>query len=154
MQEDLVFRNPLNEGYIIISSVVLRLTNRHRQITSNAHEAGGILLGERRGRHIEVTFATTPKRGDKSSRTGFHRRSPFHQRFATRNWRRLGGKLDYVGEWHTHPELNPRPSTIDQKEWNKLIRTRKNGLVFMILGTSGLWLGFANCDAIAELSQA
>jgi integrative and conjugative element protein (TIGR02256 family) len=153
VQEDLVFQNPLNDGLIIVTSAVLRQINRHRQITAEDHEAGGILLGARRGRHIDITFATTPKRGDRGSRAGFHRLSPFHQSFAIRAWRRLCRKLDYVGEWHTHPERNPSPSRIDRAEWAKLMRSRRSELVFMILGISGVWLGLSNRGIVKELAR-
>lgn len=152
MQEDLVFRNPLNNGFIIVTSSVLRQIKGYRQIALADREAGGILLGARRGRHIDITFATTPKRGDSRSRIGFARLSQFHQDFAIRAWRRFGRKLDYLGEWHTHPELNPSPSPIDRAEWRKLMRSRKNDLVFVILGISGVWLGASHCGVVRELA--
>lgn len=152
MQEDLVFRNPWNDGFIIVTSSVLRQIKGYRQIASADREAGGILLGVRRGRHIDITFATTPKRGDIRSRIGFSRLSLFHQDFALRAWRRFGRKLDYVGEWHSHPELNPYPSPIDRAEWRKLMRSRKSDLVFVILGISALWLGASHCGEVRELA--
>lgn len=153
MQEDLVFPTPLNDGFIIVTSAVLRQVNRHRQGTLEKHEAGGILLGARRGRHIDITLATTPKHGDRRSRASFHRLSQFHQSFAIRAWRRLGRKLDYVGEWHTHPEHNPSPSHIDRAEWAKLIRSHRRDLVFMILGISGVWLGLSSHGVVKELAR-
>jgi integrative and conjugative element protein (TIGR02256 family) len=151
MQQDLVFRNPANDGFVIVTAAVLRQVTKHRQTAGHHQEAGGILLGSRRGRHIEITFATTPKRGDKRSRTAFHRLSLFHQRFATRAWLRLGRTLDYLGEWHTHPERDPSPSLIDRGEWTKLVRSNKRELVFLILGISGVWIGLSNSGVVREL---
>lgn len=153
MQEDLVFQDPTNDGFVIVTSPVLRQINRYRQGAMHDVEAGGILLGARRARHIDITLATTPKHGDKRSRVGFHRLSSFHQSFAIRAWRRFGRKLDYVGEWHTHPERNPSPSPIDQMEWAKLMRTRNSDLVFMILGISGVWLGVSHRGVVKELAK-
>lgn len=147
----MIFRNPASAGFIIVTAPALRQINRHRQTSSRRHEAGGILLGLRRGRHIEVTFVTTPKRGDKSSRTAFERLSFFHQGFAIRAWRRFGRKLDYLGEWHTHPEHNPSPSPIDCAEWAKLMLSSKRELVFLILGISGLWLGVSNRGVVSQV---
>lgn len=152
MQQDLVFRNSVNDAFIIVTSAVLRQMNRHRQIGLRDHEGGGILLGARRGRHIDITFATTPKRGDKRSRTSFHRFSRFHQTFAIHAWQRLSRKLDYVGEWHTHPECNPYPSPIDRAEWAKLMRSNKSELVFIILGISGIWMGLSNGGVVNQLA--
>jgi integrative and conjugative element protein (TIGR02256 family) len=153
LQEDLVFRNPTNDGFIIVNASVLRQVNQHRQTVSYHHEAGGILMGLRRGRHIEITFATTPKREDRRTRMTFQRLSLFHQRFAVRAWHRFGRKLDYVGEWHTHPEHAPVPSPIDRVEWAKLMRSSRSELVFMILGISGLWLGLSNRGAVKQLPR-
>lgn len=141
VQQDLVLRHPRGHGFIIVNASVMRQIGRHRQTARYQPEAGGILMGLRRGRHIEVTMATTPKRADRRTRTAFDRASPFHQEFAVRAWRRFGCKLDYVGEWHTHPEHQPRPSMIDEAEWAKLIRRGKRDLLFIIVGISGMWIG-------------
>lgn len=143
MQRDLVLRHPHSQGFIIVNASVMRQIGRHRQTARHHPEAGGILMGLRRGRHIEVTIVTTPKRTDKRTRTGFDRASPFHREFAVRAWRRFGRKLDYLGEWHTHPEHRPRPSMIDEAEWAKLIRGGKRELLFIIVGISGMWIGMS-----------
>lgn len=143
LQQDLVFRNPLNDGFIIINASVMRQMDKHRQIRGHHREAGGILMGRRRGRHLEVTIATTPKRDDKRTRLGFERISLFHQKFAIRAWQRFERTLDYVGEWHTHPENTPRPSGIDRTEWAKLLRANKRELLFVIVGISDIWVGIS-----------
>lgn len=143
MQQDLVLRNPCNEGFIVVNASVVRRIKQYRQLAGHHREAGGILLGHRRGRHIEVTLATTPKRDDKRARMAFERLSLFHQSFAIRAWRRFGRTLDYVGEWHTHPEHRPRPSTIDRTEWEKLLRASNRELLFMIVGISEMWVGIS-----------
>ncbi len=149
LHQDIVFRNPQNDGFIIVNASVVRQMDKHRQIAGHHCEAGGILMGLRRGRHLEVTIATTPKREDKRTRIGFERISPFHQKFAVRAWRRLEYKLDYVGEWHTHPENSPRPSGIDKAEWAKLIRLNKRELLFIIVGISDTWVGMSRRGGVA-----
>ena len=151
MPEDLVFQNPLDDGFVIVTSSVLRQINKYRQIAVFDVEAGGILLGARRGRHIDITFATTPKRGDRGSRASFLRFSSFHQSFAVRAWHRFSHKLDYVGDWHTHPKRNPSPSPIDRMEWLKLARLRKTDIVFLILGISGVWMGVSQHGVVRDL---
>jgi integrative and conjugative element protein (TIGR02256 family) len=141
MSGDLTFTNPINDGFVLIDAPVVRQICRHRQNGAMASEAGGILLGSRRGRHIEVTMATSPKQSDKQGRTAFHRLSDYHQVYAIRAWRRLGKTVDYVGEWHTHPESTPSPSGVDKSEWSKLTRTRANELLFLIVGIEGIWAG-------------
>jgi integrative and conjugative element protein (TIGR02256 family) len=152
VQEDLVFRNPLNDGFILIAAAVVQQIRRHRQLTAFSTEAGGILLGLRRGRHLEVTMATTPKRADWRSRLGFHRLSRFHQKHATRAWLRFQRTVDYLGEWHTHPERFPTPSGIDRAEWGKLTRSRTSDLLFVIVGTEGLWVSIGKQGRICPIS--
>ncbi|RQL70933.1 hypothetical protein BJI62_20455 [Acinetobacter pittii] len=35
------------------------------------------------------------------------------------------GILQYIGEWHTHPEPQPRPSNCDYQGWSQLISNGK-----------------------------
>jgi integrative and conjugative element protein (TIGR02256 family) len=46
-----------------------------------------------------------------------------------------------VGEWHTHPEATPAPSSIDVSEWKSLCRNNEQPLIFVILGTAHDWYG-------------
>jgi integrative and conjugative element protein (TIGR02256 family) len=49
---------------------------------------------------------------------------------------------DYVGEWHTHPEDVPAPSTIDLQEWS-IVMKRNPGkpMIFLIVGRKEEWFG-------------
>ena len=47
---------------------------------------------------------------------------------------RLGGKGDLVGEWHSHPENNPKPSHIDIKSWRRVVAYTEKPMVFIIVG--------------------
>jgi integrative and conjugative element protein (TIGR02256 family) len=99
-------------------------------------------------------MATTPKKADRQNRIAFERISAFHQKFAVRAWRRLGRTVDYLGEWHTHPESLPRPSGIDRSEWSRLTRLRTNELLFLILGMDGIWLGIAKHRQLHQIAQS
>jgi len=54
----------------------------------------------------------------------------------------------YIGDWHTHPEKNPKPSWIDKVSYKKTLRTiilQTNFVVFLIVGNgddimNSLWL--------------
>ncbi len=35
------------------------------------------------------------------------------------------GILQYIGEWHTHPEPQPRPSNCDYQGWSQLLSNGK-----------------------------
>ena len=46
-------------------------------------------------------------------------------------------KYYYIGDWHTHPEKNPKPSWIDKVSYKKTLKTivlQTNFVVFLIVG--------------------
>lgn len=116
----------------------------HDQTRSNATEAGGILMGHRAGGHIHVISATGPLQNDKRTRLSFDRLDAGHQQIAHDSWASSGGSIDYVGDWHTHPQDIPIPSQKDYIEWKKLTKVLPSSHLFAIVGTSGnrLWLGY------------
>jgi integrative and conjugative element protein (TIGR02256 family) len=98
-------------------------------------EVGGLLLGFRRDPHLEITDITLPSPRDSRHRHRFVRQCDSHQRRATAAWESSGGLIDYVGEWHTHPEAIPSPSDTDRK--SLLVRSqqhRSETLVEIIIG--------------------
>lgn len=130
-------------GRIILLQPVLAPTfHTYRQVASKLTEAGGILLGYRRDPHLEVTQVTEPGLRDIRRRMFFDRRDESHKRFAIEAWNSSGQFLDYVGDWHTHPEPAPSPSLIDRKQWQSF-RTNKaeNPMLQVIVGTEEIWVG-------------
>jgi integrative and conjugative element protein (TIGR02256 family) len=103
-------------------------------------EAGGILLGCYRGPHIEILECTTPMPLDKRTRYGFVRCDPGHQRRALAAWKVSDRTVNFVGEWHTHPEENPTPSRVDQNTWADQMGQRRNDpLIFIIAGLAAVY---------------
>jgi integrative and conjugative element protein (TIGR02256 family) len=49
-------------------------------------------------------------------------------------WIRTSGTLDYLGEWHTHPEDTPRPSSIDRQQWHTVCDSTTVAIAFVIVG--------------------
>lgn len=143
MREPLICANPFERGaFVLVEPHVVQGVFAQRQRGPTDPEAGGILLGMRRGEHIHVTQLTGPGPEDRRTRTAFHRAKRSHQELALRQWRASGGVMDYLGEWHTHPEIKPSPSATDFREWRTLLRSYDAALVFLIAGTQEqLWLG-------------
>jgi integrative and conjugative element protein (TIGR02256 family) len=139
----MLLKHPLAgpDARVLIEDDVLHRLQAYRQIGRAAREAGGVLLGYRRGEHLHVAAATVPAALDQRSRYGFVRLDPSHQARATRGWKLSGGRLDYLGDWHTHPEADPQPSGLDCLEWRKLCLTVGAGLLFVVVGTEGWWFG-------------
>lgn len=154
MLTPLVLRRPDDDGFVLIEERVLQLFGQHRQLLQGAPESGGILLGYRRGSHLHVTEATAPLVSDQASRTHFFRAAAPHQQAALVRWRESGGIMDYLGEWHTHPEHSPSPSTIDTGGWQRICSKRKTPMLFVIAGTQDrLWISLGTPKGLHSLVE-
>jgi integrative and conjugative element protein (TIGR02256 family) len=148
----LIWQNPwLADSKILVEAIPLESVDQYRQNNEVIPEAGGILLGYRREAHLHITMATHPQPSDKRRRYWFSRSPSYHQQVAIRQWQASGMTMDYLGEWHTHPETIPSPSSLDLLEWGKICRKRPSAMVFAIVGWSGdIWLGVSQGNAIAQ----
>jgi integrative and conjugative element protein (TIGR02256 family) len=81
---------------------------------------GGLFLGTRSVNVIEITGLTTPFPQDRATLTSFTLKDPLHQSIVDSQWRLSGGVINYIGDWHTHPEKDPTPSYIDKEYWKRL----------------------------------
>ena len=154
MLSPLVLRRPDDDGFVLVEEQVLQVFVRHRQLHQDARESGGILLGYRRGSHLHVTEATAPLDSDQASRTRFFRSATPHQQAALARWRESGDTMDYLGEWHTHPEYNPSPSTIDMRGWQHICSMRKAPMVFVIAGIQDrLWIGLGISTGLRSIPE-
>lgn len=150
--EPLVFTRP-HGGRLKVDRGALAVIARHVQHAGDAPEAGGVLLGRRIADTFDVVVdaATEPMAADRRSRFRFVRHRRGHQLAIDRAWRRSGGRLGWLGEWHTHPEPDPTPSAVDRLDWRrKLVVDRYDeSLFFLIAGTDrlrvweGTWLRLA-----------
>lgn len=126
----------------MLQTPVLQLLDTYRQVNMSSLEAGGILLGYRRDPHLEVARITKPGVDDVRKRSFFDRRDTCHQSGAIEAWRNSGQFIDYVGDWHTHPEPYPTPSRIDLEQWYSLRdQVNLNPMLELIIGTEELWVG-------------
>lgn len=133
---------PKSGRIVLLRAAILPLLDVHRQIDRNSLEAGGVLLGYRRDPHIEVVQISEPGPADIRRRTFFDRTDANHQKQATETWRTSGCFIDYVGDWHTHPEPSPTPSSVDIEQWRSLEgRTILDPLLELIIGTKEIWAG-------------
>lgn len=114
----------------------------HVQALPSDYEAGGLLLGTIHGSNIMVVEATVPTTWDKRFQYLFVRMPFGHSSIAQSRWKASGGKVRYVGEWHTHPQDYPSPSGIDRTEWNKLSCKRVDGrpMLAVIVGRKSLYV--------------
>lgn len=134
-------------GFLLVPNRLMSIFDSYRQLNSMDLEAGGVLIGSWRGAwassrqgHIELTQCSQPCMNDLRSRDGFERRCKHHLNTAEMAWHQSNGLESYLGEWHTHPEGDPIPSSEDMRQWRKNLRGKES--VVIIVGIYALWVGF------------
>lgn len=126
------------DNLVIIMTAVLKKLLSYRQISFSSTEAAGVLIGERRGSHLIVKNMSEPGLGDIRSRYAVDRTGSHHQADVDEAFFRSGGILQYLGEWHTHPEDIPSPSFKDKSSWkSQLIETEP--MIILIVGRKKIW---------------
>ena len=95
----------------------------YQQIESFSAEAGGQLFARFSDAEIRVERATGPRISDRRSRFGY---VPDRRREQEEIDALHGRGLHFIGDWHTHPEPNPRPSTSDIHSIRQAVRDSKH----------------------------
>lgn len=122
---------------IVLSGQVVETLSRYRQRHPCSLEAGGQLFGQVTSDVVAVVHASHPSRHDTRTRYSFRSAGKNAQhrviRLSTRS-------LHYLGEWHTHPQVQPRPSSDDRQAMRALHRRSVlsvTELVMIIVSSSG-----------------
>src|SRR3954467_15044570 len=89
---------PDRKRLVVLAPEALKVFWKHRQRLFWQSEAGGVLLGKRRGKHVEVVLASEPMPTDRREQFMFHREAGGHLELAQAAWQAGGGAIDYVGE--------------------------------------------------------
>jgi integrative and conjugative element protein (TIGR02256 family) len=125
------------------SENVLRHFERYRQTRFWHREAGGLLFARIVDDRIIIEEATGPRRTDRRSWYSYQGDRRAEQREIDE---RFGRGLDYVGDWHTHPERRPRPSGADDRAMVVRFTESRHQLLafaFVIVGTDPFPTGLA-----------
>jgi integrative and conjugative element protein (TIGR02256 family) len=131
---------------IRIGPQALATFDAHRQRRFYQREAGGQLFARVRDNDWEIASATGPRSRDRRGRFSFWPHRPSEQEEIFQH-HALG--LDYVGDWHTHPEDVPTPSADDLSSIAEVVRRSTHhlsGFLLLIVGRRhfpiGLWASF------------
>jgi integrative and conjugative element protein (TIGR02256 family) len=136
--------------WVGIGPQALATFDAHRQRRFYQREAGGQLFARVRDDEWAIVAATGPRSRDRRARFSFrpHRASEQEEIF---QHHALG--LDYVGDWHTHPEDVPTPSPDDLSSIAEVVRRSTHhlpGFLLVIVGRlsfpEGLWASFHSVD--------
>lgn len=157
--EDVIYELS-NGGRLKLSAEVLMQMLKYIQDERKKPEGGGVILGRfiADTNDIVIDLVTEPMRGDKRSRTRFKRGVKNHQAIIDKYWYISNGTINYLGEWHTHPEPVPNPSFIDVRSWKKMLshdRFDSQCLYYIIIGTAeiGVWEGDRDALKFRQLKE-
>lgn len=127
----------------------------HRQLGAADAEAGGQLFARLSAGRVDIEVATGPRPADRRARFYFAP-SRTHERREIRDLHRRG--LHYVGDWHTHPEPLPSPSSHDLRNIREIFTQSCHayaGILIVIMGQleppAGIFVGIANDQEIIAL---
>lgn len=110
---------------IVFSSGVLAYFEKHRQTRWWQREAGGQLFARFELPTITIIEATGPRRADRRTRYSYHPDRRAEQReIAARH----SQGLNFIGDWHTHPEDTPSPSWRDDESMREVFTQSTHGL--------------------------
>ena len=127
----------INNLKIIVNNEIL--SNIRRYYRSNIkYETGGILLGKfnKENRVIEITEIYELKTS-LFSRILYKRSARKAQKIIDRRWHQTNGAINYIGEWHTHPNMQAIPSSTDinsLKEITEKVKGILPGTILIIAG--------------------
>lgn len=129
---------PFRDGSVLV--LPKQLLNKLRAVLAISgydFESGGILLGskEARSSRFVVKEITFPSSLDTRKRFAFIRSKNGANQAIERAWRASGGTVNYLGEWHTHNEKSPCPSSADQNLIGDLVIDGSTpfGRIFMLI---------------------
>ena len=134
-----------------LGDIILRIDQRvfdkvisFIQDKKNKPESGGILMGYYIDEFsIYISDLSIPSEKDKSSRFNFVRSFINTQKIIDNFFKKSKGKKIYLGEWHTHPEKDPIPSSTDLDSFQNQLKTNKlnsNFIFMIIIGTEGIYV--------------
>jgi len=142
------------EKEIRISNKVREIFHTFRQEGLNSLESGGIILGQVNKEIILINRVSIPNDKDKATKNSFNRDKDSAQEIINHEFTRSNGKTIYLGEWHTHPEENSKPSSVDIK----MIKEQFKGniinidfLILIIIGNEKDYLGVQDEKSLQKI---
>lgn len=145
----------LGDIILRVDPKVMELLLKFVQDDHTKPEAGGILIGY----YIDdysfyITDLSIPTENDTSTRFSFLRSFISAQKFIKSLFTGSKGKKIYLGEWHTHPEKHPIPSSTDLVSFKDQLKKNllnSNFIFMIILGTEGLYVAiYGNAGLINQ----
>lgn len=143
---------------VVLAPACLDELAQHRQKTWLSLENGGQLFARMNDERITVERISVTKGRSRRTRFGFlpdrvAEQADIDAMFAA--------GLHYVGDWHSHPEAAPTPSSSDEVKLTDIFRKSNHELQFMLLvivGQAafprGLYVGAVEAGGVLRLDPA
>lgn len=119
---------------VVFSADAVRHMLQFRQNRAWHRESGGQLFGKLSNFEIFVVEATGPRASDVRTRISY---KPDRRAEQVEIDERFQKGLIYLGDWHTHPELRPTPSTRDSESMVECFSKSKHSLTSFMLVVVG-----------------
>lgn len=97
-------------------------------------ETGGVLLGYVKDDTIFVVKASDAGPNAVHDEVNFRADPDYIDMFIDIEYANSEGQLIYIGEWHTHPQIIPKPSIVDLQSLDEIAVTTKNFAFLLIIG--------------------
>jgi integrative and conjugative element protein (TIGR02256 family) len=85
-------------------------------------ESGGMLLGYRTAGDVVIRAVVGPGPNARHAKSRFEPDGPWQERELAAEYRASGRTNTYLGDWHSHPRGNGRPSRRDLRTARKIAR--------------------------------
>jgi integrative and conjugative element protein (TIGR02256 family) len=119
-------------GPVIIEESACVALNSYRQKRFEFEKAGVVAGFKDADGAWHISRVMPPSKNNKASRNWVYRDKASAQRFIDREFRNSSGLVNYLGEWHTHPCVNPKPSGDDKQMLTDLLRSSVMAIDFLI----------------------
>lgn len=147
---------PNDKTVDILSAIVDKLLN-WVQDSIEKPESGGYIVGYEHLKtgNIILEDISVPQSNDTKTRIFFKLKDTIHKLFIKS---KEANKSYYMGVWHTHPQSNPVPSSIDWNDWHETLELDKTGcdyIFFIIVGITStrVWVGSKVTKEIIEIFE-
>lgn len=115
----IIYKLPNDLGFLAFSAATLQHFDKNKQFSCFSKEAGGQLFASYDGQDtVNIIEATGPRSKDWRSRFGYAPDLASEKKEIAEKYK-IG--LHFVGDWHTHPQDIPHPSSADENSMRKLV---------------------------------
>ena len=134
-RDPLVFEIGQSKQRLVIDVSVLNHFAEHQQHDDQSLEAGGQLFASLTEEQVKISTVTGPRVADRRSRYSY---LPSRREEQKEIYEMHRNGLHFVGDWHTHAEPIPKPSTSDIRTINEAVaksRHHLRGFIMVIVGS-------------------